>query len=511
MAISSTKTIFTFIFFFFILTLPHFTASASIDSNGSVLLKISPIHFVNSAKEVITNLQHVTAILSRFNLHVEASHPPVSNAISDCLDLVDLSTENLHWSISAIQNPNGKDNSTGNLSSDLRTWLSAVLVNPDTCIEGLQGTNAMGLVSAGLDRVKSAVKNLLDGVKPVNDHLTTAIGSDQFPSWIKDNDANLLQADEVTADAVVAADGSGDYQSVMEAIWAAPDDSLKRYVIHVKKGVYVENVVIDNKKRNIMMIGDGMDDTVISGRLNKVDGTTAFSSATFAVKGKGFIARDISFTNTAGPEKHQAVALKSSSDLSVFYRCGIFGYQDSLYAHNMRQFYRECKITGTVDFIFGDATAVFQKCQIIARQGMQDQKNTITAQGRQYPCQPTGFSFQFCNISADTGVTSPTYLGRPWKEYSRTVFMQSYMSDAIRPEGWLKWRGSFALDTLYYGEYMNSGPGAEVTNRVKWSGYHVLNDSSDAIKYTVAQFIEGDLWLPATGVTYDSGLTVNSI
>ncbi|CAL5199118.1 unnamed protein product [Lathyrus oleraceus] len=513
MVLYSTKTIFTFIFFFLVISLPHFIASASIDFNGSVLHKISPIQFVNSAKEVITNLQQVTAILSRFNVYDEAGHPPVSNAISDCLDLVDLSTENLHWSISAIQNPNRKDKSTGNLSSDLRTWLSAVLVNPDTCIEGLQGTNVIGLVSAGLDRVKSAVKNLLDEVIPVNDHLTTAIASDRFPPWIKDYEVNLLQANRINADAVVAADGSGDYSSVMDAISAAPENSTKRYVIHVKKGVYVENVVIDKKKLNIMMIGDGMDATVISGSRSrsKADGTTTFRSATFAVKGGGFIARDVSFENTAGPEKHQAVALKSSSDHSVFYRCGIFGYQDSLYAHSMRQFYRECKITGTVDFIFGDATAVFQKCQILARQGMPDQKNTITAQGRQHPTQPTGFSFQFCNISADTEVTSPTYLGRPWKTYSRTIFMQSYMSDAIRPEGWLEWVGSFALDTLYYGEYMNSGPGAEVANRVKWSGYHVLNDSSEAIKYTVAQFIEGNLWLPATGVSYDSGLKVNSI
>lgn len=232
-----------------------------------------------------------------------------------------------------------------------------------------------------------------------------------------------------------------------------------------------------------------------------------------AVSGRGFIARDISFQNTAGAEKHQAVALRSDSDLSVFYRCGIFGYQDSLYTHTMRQFYRECRITGTVDFIFGDATAVFQNCQILAKQGMPKQKNTITAQGRKDPNQPTGFSFQFCNISADADLlpsvgTIPTYLGRPWKTYSRTIFMQSYMSDAIRPEGWLEWDGSFALDTLYYGEYMNSGPGAGLSNRVKWSGYHVLNDSSEAIKYTVAQFIEGNLWLPATGVSYTAGLTV---
>ncbi|XP_058729906.1 pectinesterase/pectinesterase inhibitor PPE8B-like [Vicia villosa] len=502
MALSFKKpfSIATFIFFFLLLSLPHFIASAS--PNDLSCLKVSPISFTNSAKEVITNLQQVTSILSRFTGAFGQSH--LLNAVSDCLDLLDMSADQLDWIISATENPRGKDNGTGNLSSDLRTWLSAVLVNQDTCIEGLQGTNVMGLVSTDLYGVMSLVMSLLDKVIP-NDQHTTSTSSDQYPLWMKDEDMKLLQANETTADAVVAADGSGNYSNVTDAVKAAPELNMKRYVIYVKKGVYVENVGIDKKKWNIMMIGEGMNTTFISGNRSCVDGWKTFGSATFAVKGRGFIARDISFINTAGPEKHQAVALRSDSDLSVFYRCGIFGYQDSLYPHSMRQFYRECTITGTVDFIFGDATAVFQNCQIIAKQGKPDQKNTVTAQGRQDPGQPTGFSFQFCNISAENE-TIPTYLGRPWKNFSRTIFMQSHMSNAIRPEGWLEWNETFAFDTLYYGEYNNSGPGAELANRVKWPGYHVFNDSSDANKYTVAQFIEGNLWLPSTGVNYTAGL-----
>lgn len=231
------------------------------------------------------------------------------------------------------------------------------------------------------------------------------------------------------------------------------------------------------------------------------------------MSGRGFIARDITFENTAGPEKHQAVALRSDSDLSVFFRCGIKGYQDSLYTHTMRQFYRECRISGTIDFIFGDGTVVFQNCQILAKKGLPNQKNTITAQGRKDPIQPTGFSFQFCNISADSDLvdsvnSSATYLGRPWKQYSRTVIMQSYMSNAIRPEGWLEWNGTLHLDTLFYGEYMNFGPSGSVARRVNWPGYHVFNESSQAHNFTVAQFIEGNLWLPPTGVRYTAGLEV---
>lgn len=233
--------------------------------------------------------------------------------------------------------------------------------------------------------------------------------------------------------------------------------------------------------------------------------------ACVAVSGRGFIARDITFQNTAGAAKHQAVALRSDSDLSVFYRCGISGYQDSLYTHTMRQFYRECRISGTVDFIFGDGTVIFQNCQIEVKKGLPNQKNTITAQGRKTPDEPTGFSIQFCNISADSELLNSvnstyTYLGRPWKQYSRTVFMQSYMSDVLSPEGWLEWDGDFALDTLYYGEYMNYGAGAGVGNRVKWPGYHVMNDSSQASNFTVSQFIEGNLWLPSTGVAFTAGL-----
>lgn len=234
---------------------------------------------------------------------------------------------------------------------------------------------------------------------------------------------------------------------------------------------------------------------------------TWFANA--AVKGPGFIARDITFENTAGPDKHQAVAFRSDSDLSVLFRCAFLGYQDTLYAHSQRQFYRECKITGTVDFIFGDGSAVFQNCQILGRKGLPSQKNTITAQGRKEPVENTGFSIQFSNISVEPDVmpnSTLTYLGRPWKLYSRTVIMQSYISEAIKPEGWLEWNGNFALDTLYYGEYMNFGPGAGIENRVKWPGYRVMNNPQ-ASNFTVSNFLLGNSWLPSTGVKYTAGLS----
>ncbi|RRT69128.1 hypothetical protein BHE74_00006456 [Ensete ventricosum] len=218
----------------------------------------------------------------------------------------------------------------------------------------------------------------------------------------------------------------------------------------------------------------------------------------------------MTFQNTAGPAKHQAVAVRNGADLSTFYSCSFEGYQDTLYTHSMRQFYRECDIYGTVDYIFGNAAVVFQSCNVYSRLPMQGQSNTITAQGRTDPNQNTGTSMQDCDflpaadLAADNGSTI-TYLGRPWKLYSRTVIMQSFMDALIDPAGWMPWNGDFALDTLYYAEYNNSGPGAGVANRVTWSGYHVIG-SSDAANFTVSSFILGDNWLPQAGVPYDDGL-----
>lgn len=230
-----------------------------------------------------------------------------------------------------------------------------------------------------------------------------------------------------------------------------------------------------------------------------------------AVMGEGFIARDMTFENTAGPQKHQAVALRSGSDFSVFYRCSFKGYQDTLYVHSQRQFYRDCDIYGTVDFIFGDAAVVFQNCNIYARKPMSGQKNTVTAQGRTDPNQNTGIIIHGSRITATSDLkpvqgSVKTYLGRPWQKYSRTVIMKSFLDKVIDPKGWLPWSGSFALSTLSYGEYMNKGAGASTSGRVKWPGYHVITSASAAEKFTVAKFLAGDSWIPSTGVPFSAGL-----
>ncbi|XP_052183974.1 pectinesterase/pectinesterase inhibitor PPE8B-like [Diospyros lotus] len=527
MAASRDLSVF-FIMLMWVLCLCAPLGSAGSNVAQSECLKVPAAEFARSVKSAIDVVQQVVSLVSKF---ASASGDfRLSNAILDCLDLLDLSADELSRTLSASQIRNGKDNSTGDLAADLRTWLSGALGNQDTCMEGFDGTNSIvkSLVAGSLNQVTSLVKSILTQVRqepnPPSKRGSPGTGGghppgrkltagDPFPQWLKPSDRKLLQANGVAADVVVAADGTGTFTKLMDAVSAAPDYSSRRYVIYVKKGIYNEYVEIDKKKWNLMMVGDGIDVTVISGNRSYIDGWTTYRSTTFAVKGQGFIARDMTFQNTAGPEKHQAVAFRSDSDLSVLFRCAMRGYQDTLYAHSMRQFYRECEITGTVDFIFGDGTVVFQNCRILARKGLQNQKNTITAQGRKDPTESTGFSIQFCNISGDaelltSGNSTLSYLGRPWKLYSRTVIMQSYISNAIRPEGWLEWNGDFALNTLFYGEYSNYGPGAGTGSRVKWDGFQVMNDSAQANNFTVSQFILGNLWLPSTGVKYTAGLEV---
>lgn len=223
------------------------------------------------------------------------------------------------------------------------------------------------------------------------------------------------------------------------------------------------------------------------------------------------MAQDIGFQNTAGPAKHQAVALRVSADQTVINRCRIDAYQDTLYTHTLRQFYRDCYITGTVDFIFGNSAVVFQNCDIVARNPGPGQKNMLTAQGREDPNQVTGISIQKCRLTASSDLAPvkgsvKTFLGRPWKLYSRTVIMQSFIGDHIDPAGWFPWDGEFALSTLYYGEYVNNGPRADTSQRVKWKGFKVIKDPKEAEQFTVAKLIQGGLWLKPTGVTYQEWL-----
>lgn len=444
----------------------------------------------------------------------------VKAAIKVCQGLFEDAVDRLNDSISSMEV--GKDEKL--LSSakidDIKTWLSTTITDQETCLDSLQELN-----STLLESMRTATKNSTEFASnslaivakilglltnfniPIHRRLLGFEESDGFPSWVSHSDRRLLQENNVTALVTVAQDGSGDYKTIKEAVAAVPKKSDTRYVIHVKAGKYVENVLLEKSKWNVMMYGDGKDKTIVSGSLNFIDGTSTFATATFAVVGKGFIAKDMGFINDAGAAKHQAVAMRSGSDLSVFYRCNFDAFQDTLYAHSNRQFYRECDITGTIDFIFGNAAVVFQNCNIKPRQPLANQFNTITAQGKKDPNQNTGISIQKCTISPFDNVTAPTYLGRPWKEYSTTVIMQTEVGSFLNSLGWIAWVTNVEPpSTIFYAEYQNTGPGASVDQRVKWAGYKPTLTLDEASKFTVESFIQGSEWLPNASVKYDESL-----
>ncbi|XP_052187444.1 putative pectinesterase/pectinesterase inhibitor 22 [Diospyros lotus] len=434
-------------------------------------------------------------------------------AIQDCQELLDFSVSELAWSLAEMKvvRAGAGSHSEGNL----KAWLSAALSNQDTCLEGFEGTDRRleRFIRGSLAQVTQLIGNVLVlytqlhrlPFKATRNRTTSGTEDSEFPKWMSEGDQELMvsRPGGLMHDAVVALDGTGDYRSITQAINEAPNFSNRRYIIYIKRGVYRENIDMKKKKTNIMFVGDGIGATIVTGNRNFMQGWTTFRTATVAVSGKGFIARDMTFQNTAGPANHQAVALRVDSDQSAFYRCSVEGYQDTLYIHSLRQFYRECNIYGTIDFIFGNGAAVLQNCKIFTRVPLPLQKVTITAQGRKDPHQSTGFSIQNSFIYA----TQPTYLGRPWKQYSRTVFMNTFMNGLVQPRGWLEWYGNFALNTLWYGEYRNYGPGSGLAGRVRWSGFHVIRDASTANFFTVGRFIDGMAWLPPTGIKFSSGLS----
>ncbi|CAI9103657.1 OLC1v1002181C1 [Oldenlandia corymbosa var. corymbosa] len=428
-----------------------------------------------------------------YSLGPKCRNPREKVAWNDCVQLYGLILEKLNKTV---------DPTSGCTSEDRQTWLSSTLTYIETCKDSFHDIgitdNVMPLVH------DQELANLICNNLAVNNGFYPAPAyTNGFPNWISRRDRKLLQSASPTANVVVAQDGSGNFKTVSAAVASAPGSG--RYTIHVKAGTYSENVQVS--KKNIMLIGDGIGKTIITGSKSVGGGSTTFNSATVGITGDGFIARGITFRNTAGAAKHQAVALRSGSDLSVFYQCSFEGFQDTLYVLSNRQFYRECDISGTVDFIFGNAAVVIQNCNLYAH-NTPTHTNTLTAQGRTDPNQNTGISIHQCTVAAASDYQSSvkTYLGRPWKEYSRTVFMKTVLGSLIQPAGWYPWSGDFALKTLYYGEFANTGPGSSTANRVKWGGVHSNMSPADASKFTVGGLLGGGSWISASGAPFIAGL-----
>ncbi|KAI5422244.1 hypothetical protein KIW84_045635, partial [Lathyrus oleraceus] len=497
-------------------------------------------HKITNHKDVISVSLNITKRAVEHNFFTVENLLTLKNltgrekiALHDCLETIDETLDELKEAEEDLVLYPAKK-TVYQHADDLKTLISAAITNQVTCLDGFSHDGADKRVRKVLEEGQVHVEHMCSNALAMTKNMTDSDIAEfeqknmlkserngrklleeengvKWPEWISAGDRRLLQGGAVKADVVVAADGSGNFKTVSEAVAAAPLKSSKRFVIKIKSGVYKENVEVPKKKINIMFLGDGKTSTIISGDRNVVDGSTTFHSATVAIVGANFLARDITFQNTAGPAKHQAVALRVGADLSAFYNCDVIAYQDTLYVHNNRQFFVNCFISGTVDFIFGNAAVVFQNCDIHARRPNSGQKNMVTAQGRVDPNQNTGIVIQKCRIGATKdleGVKSsfPTYLGRPWKEYSRTVIMQSVISDVIEPVGWHEWNGNFALDTLVYREYLNTGPGSGTSKRVTWKGFKVISNVAEAQSFTAGNFIGGSSWLGSTGFPFSLGL-----
>lgn len=318
----------------------------------------------------------------------------------------------------------------------------------------------------------------------------------------------------------VAKDGSGDYRTVGEAIASAKGGNNQKTTIYIKNGIYTERLEI--KTPFITMIGEDRENTVICydlyAQLPAVDGLKLGTFRTYSVliDTHDFTASNITFKNNAGLGKDvgQAIAVYVDGDRIIFDHCNLIASQDTLFTGplppkeiekngfigpkqfapriNGRHFYNGCYIRGDIDFIFGSATAFFENCEIFSQNIHEEINGYVTAastpEGQEY-----GYVFDSCRFTSDCPPNS-VYLGRPWRNYAKTVIMNSYLGEHICHEGWHNWNKLDAQETCFYGEYGNYGPSALMINRPDW----IQRIDEEASKhYIKARVLEGeDGWNP---------------
>jgi pectinesterase len=298
----------------------------------------------------------------------------------------------------------------------------------------------------------------------------------------------------------VATDGSARFKTVQSAIMSVPSGSRENpVIIHIAPGTYKELIYIQREKSFFRLIGENPTNTILSFNLyagitnaeGKPIGT--FKTPSTTIDADDFTAENLTFENSAGPVG-QALAIRVDGDRAAFRNCRFLGWQDTILLNRGRQYFENCYICGHVDFIFGAATAWFEKCEIhCLRDGY------ITAASTPVDT-PYGFVFSHCKITGEPGVK--TFLGRPWRIYASTIFMNCEMSDVVRPQGWSDWNKPEAHTTARYAEFDSTGPGADPTHRPAWTRQL---DKAEAKKITVASGLGGaDGWNPDLSHSYSA-------
>lgn len=290
----------------------------------------------------------------------------------------------------------------------------------------------------------------------------------KYPKWKAkiENQKNSQKKIDIYS-IVVAKDGTGDFSSLQQAINAAKGFPDKRVTIKVKNGIYKEKVEVYEWNTNMSIIGEDQEKTIITFNdyfegLNLGRNST-FHTPTFLIQGNDFYISNVTIENKAG-KIGQAIALAVNANRVMVENCTINGNQDTLYTtgEGFKQYYKNCYIEGTTDFIFGQATALFENCEIHSKA---DSYITAasTPKGEDF-----GYVFKYCKVTADENI-SKVFLGRPWRTFAKTVFIDTWLGNHIVFEGWDNWSNIAAEKKTFYAEYNNKGPGYRPKLRQKWS------------------------------------------
>ena len=292
---------------------------------------------------------------------------------------------------------------------------------------------------------------------------------------------------------IVAQDGSGTYRTVQAAVDAVPNQSQTTVTIRIKPGTYREKLVVSTLKTHIKLVGEKAETTILTfdDHTGDAAGHDTYSSHSVLVQANDFTAENLTFANPAGYTAGQAVALHVEGDRATFRRCRVVGNQDILFlaAGHTRQYFQDCYLEGTTDFIFGASTAVFDHCTI------QSKKNSFITAASTPEGQPFGFVFLNCKLTADTALAKKVHLGRPWRPNAKVVYLNAEMGAHIVPAGWENWKNPANEKTAYFAEYRSIGPGANATGRVPWARQLT---AKEAKKYTLKAIFAAEVpWVPA--------------
>ncbi|CAL5400524.1 unnamed protein product [Camellia sinensis] len=430
-----------------------------------------------SIRRSLATTQNLLSLINSYLSNQNTLSQTAIRALQDCQHLISL---NLDFLSNASQSIGFTDTLQSSQADDTHTLLNAVLTNQQTCSDGLQVATLPS----------SAIQNAL--LTPLNNgNMMNSVSLALFKQGWAHNEARhgrglLTQlffgggagGVNVSQMVVVNQDGSGNFTNITAAVAAAAAPTYSNgsngyFVIYVVAGVYQEYVTITKHQTYLMMIRDGINQTIITGNHSVADGWITFNSATF----------DCGRPRIWGPKpnhpQHRRTAKVPSSGVSK--RRGLVHFLQLQFRriprHPLHPF--PPAILPTMRCL--------QDCNLYPRLPLLGQSNTITAQSKTDINQNTGTSIHNCSITAaqdlaSSNGTTQTFLGRPWKLYSTVVYMQSFMDSLINPAGWAPWSGDFALNTSYYAEYNNYGPGSNTSNRVTWLGYHVIG-ATDAVNF----------------------------